>query len=160
MDVPLHCRIRAFGAPARHASTIPAAAAMNYQRRCTTLRSPLLMKRCRRPEHRRGLGRATIAPEALIGCAASVLSVAYRRGDRAQAAQYAQGCWSDLADSLKALYDNRVTLTQKVTLLRHSIGTGVDDGYALLEQVTREAAPEPQYLACKYALTNRQRRAP
>lgn len=155
-----------FGAPrnvARALDWYRAAAAMNYQ--------PALYNLALAAAYGKGQAAdlntagalvaqaAQIAPEASYRVCGFGAFIAYRRGDRAQAAQYAQGCWSDLAGLPKALYDNRVTLTQKVTLLRHSIGTGVDDGYALLEQVTREAAPEPQYLACKYALLNRQRRA-
>jgi TPR repeat protein len=102
---------------------------------------------------------AQVAPEASYRVCGFAAFIAYRKGDRAQAAQFSQGCWSDLAGLPRALYDTRVSLAQKVTMLRHSIGTGIDDGYALLEQVTRDAAPEPQYLACKYALLNRQRRA-
>jgi hypothetical protein len=128
-----------FGAPrnvARALDWYRAAAAMNYQ--------PALYNLALAAAYGKGQAAdlntagalvaqaAQIAPEASYRVCGFGAFIAYRRGDRAQAAQYAQGCWSDLAGLPKALYDNRVTLTQKVTLLRHSIGTGVDDGYALL----------------------------
>lgn len=102
---------------------------------------------------------SAIAPEDSYRVCGLGAFLSYRQGDRQQAARYAQSCWSDLASIPKALYDDRVTSSQKILLLRNSIATGVDDGYPLLEKVTHDAGPEPQYLACKYMLVNRYRRS-
>ncbi|MDN4571880.1 hypothetical protein DBB29_24795 [Pandoraea cepalis] len=85
--------------------------------------------------------------------------ISYRQGDRGRATRYATSCWSALANIPRALYDERTTNAQKIGLLRESIATGVDDGYALLSKVTREAGHDPQYTACKYMLVSRYRGA-
>lgn len=83
--------------------------------------------------------------------------LSYREGDQEQALRYSKSCWSDLADIPKALYDPKVVPSQRVELLRSSIATGVNDGYALLERQTRGIQPDPQFLACKYTLVNKYR---
>jgi TPR repeat protein len=83
--------------------------------------------------------------------------LSYRTGDREQAMRYAKSCWSALAGIPRALYDPSENESQRITLLRASITTGIDDGYALLAQVTHNAGADPQYLACKYMLVNRYR---
>lgn len=83
--------------------------------------------------------------------------LSYRAGYREDAARYGKSCWSDLAGIPRALYDPSENEPQRITLLRASIATGIDDGYALLAQVTNDAGPDPQYLACKYMLVNRYR---
>lgn len=102
---------------------------------------------------------AAIAPDASYRVCGFASFLSYRQDDRARAMQYAQSCWSDLAGIAKAQYDGRVTTAERVTMLRNSIGTGLDDGYSLLEKITREVGAEPQYLACKYALVNRYRQS-
>ncbi|WP_254211136.1 hypothetical protein [Burkholderia multivorans] len=101
---------------------------------------------------------AAIAADASYRVCGFASFLSYRQGDRVRALQYATSCWSDLAGLSRARYDARASLSERVTLLRNSISTGIDDGYALLEQVTRDAGAEPQYLACKYELVNKYRR--
>lgn len=83
--------------------------------------------------------------------------LSYRQGDRDQALRYTKSCGSDLADIAKALYDPQVVPSQRVELLRSSIATGVNDGYALLERQAGSIRPDPQFLACKYSLVNKYR---
>jgi hypothetical protein len=140
-----------------------AAASLNYQPAIYDLAVAAAYGKAQRAD----LGNAAalvsqasaIAPDASYRVCGFGAFLSYRQGDRQQAVRYAQSCWSDLAGIPKALYDDRVTPSQKVLLLRNSIATGVDDGYSLLAQVTHDAGPEPQYLACKYMLVNRYRRS-
>lgn len=86
--------------------------------------------------------------------------LSYRRGDSERSARYSRNCFSALANIPKALYDERTTAPQRIGLLRESIATGIDDGYALLERVSHEAGPDPQYTSCKYKLLNCYRNMP
>lgn len=104
------------------------------------------------------VGRASsIAPDSSYRVCGFGAFLSYRSGDREQAMRYANSCWSDLAGIPKALYDPSESEAQRITLLRASVATGIDDGYGLLAQVTHDAGPDPQYLACKYMLVNRYR---
>jgi hypothetical protein len=84
--------------------------------------------------------------------------LAYRRGDRPSAAAFARNCASPLAVLPIARWESASLHTQLLEQLRRSTATGVDDGYALIEQLAqRNAANDPSYLYCKYALVNRVR---
>jgi hypothetical protein len=87
--------------------------------------------------------------------------VYYRMGDKNRAAYYSGECFSALADLPKAMSESTPNLQRKITLLRSSISTGIDDAYPLLEQITHENADkDSQYLYCKYKLLNRTRSNP
>lgn len=155
-----------FGAkkdPARALSLYRSAAALNYQPAIYNLSVAAAYGKLQRADLSSALGYAAqavaVAPDASYRVCGFASFLSYRQGDRTRALQYATSCWSDLAGIARGLYDTRATVTERVTLLRNSIGTGLNDGYTLLEQVTREAGPDPQYLGCKYELVNKYRRA-
>lgn len=154
-----------FGTPqnvARALQLYQAAAARNYQPAIYNLAvASAYGKLGTRADFNNALGyiarASSISPDASYRVCGFGAFLSYRVGDRAQAARYAQSCWSSLAGIPKALYDDRVTLPQRVTLLRESIVAGIDDGYPLLAKVTHDAGADPQYLACKYMLVDRYR---
>ena len=85
----------------------------------------------------------------------------YRQGDLRNATHYTQQCGSALNGLPLALANNSLQLSKRIDLLRTSISTGVDDGYPLLERLTRtNANNDNQYLYCKYTLLNRLRLQP
>lgn len=86
--------------------------------------------------------------------------IEYRRGDQDAALRFGKHCYSALAYIPSAAYDNQLPLTQRIKMLRDSIGTGAPDGYRWLEQITQRAGPDPQYLYCKYRLINQVRANP
>lgn len=153
-----------FGTPqnlARALQLYQAAAARNYQPAIYDLAVAAAYGKGNRADLNNALGyiarASAIAPDPSYRVCGFGAFLSYRVGDRAQAARYAQSCWSGLAGIPKALYDERVTMPQRVTLLRESIATGIDDGYPLLAKVTHDAGADPQYLACKYMLVDRYR---
>jgi TPR repeat protein len=83
--------------------------------------------------------------------------IEYRRGNIEAALQLAKFCYSPLANIPNAAYGNQLPLTQRVKMLRDSIGTGVPDAYRWLEEITQRAGPDPNYLYCKYRLVNQLR---
>jgi hypothetical protein len=139
------------------------AAALNYQPAIYDLALASAYGKGQRADLSNALGylaRASmIAPDGSYRICGFGAFLSYRIGDRERATQYAQSCWSDLAGIPRALYDSGATENQRITMLRDSIGTGIDDGYPLLQQVTQQAGADPQYLACKYMLVNRYRRS-
>nr|AJL34950.1 Sel1 domain containing protein [Burkholderia pseudomallei] len=139
------------------------AAAQNYQPAIYNLAIAAAYGKLQQPDVAAALNyavqAAAIAPDASYRVCGFASFLSYRQGDRARAVQHAQSCWSDLAGIAKALYGGRATTAERVTMLRNSIGTGVDDGYPLLEKITHDVGAEPQYLACKYKLVNRYRRS-
>ena len=139
------------------------AAALNYQPAIYDLAIASAYGKGERPSLSNALGylaRASmIAPDNSYRVCGFGAFLSYRVGDRERAMQYARSCWSDLAGIPRALYDSTATESQRITMLRDSISTGIDDGYPLLEQVTRQAGADPQYLACKYMLVNRYHRS-
>jgi len=85
----------------------------------------------------------------------------YRQGDMISAKHYANGCGSALVGLPIAVSDSTLSLTKRIALLRTSIGTGVTDGYPLLERLSRDSSDKDnQYLFCKYSLLNRSRLQP
>lgn len=85
----------------------------------------------------------------------------YRQGDSNKATHFTLGCSSALNGLSLATTQPYPPADKRIALLRASIGAGVNDGYALLEQITRESATtDNQYLYCKYALLNRFRQQP
>jgi hypothetical protein len=84
--------------------------------------------------------------------------LSYRSGDSEEALKYSRSCTSDLANIPRALYEEKLPTATRINMLRASIATGADDGYALLEEVASRDQPDPHFLACKYALLNRYRR--
>lgn len=83
--------------------------------------------------------------------------IEYRRGDQAAALRLGQFCYSGLAHIPNAAYNNQLPLTQRIKMLRDSIGTGAPDGYRWLEQITQRAGPDRDFLYCKYRLVNQLR---
>lgn len=82
----------------------------------------------------------------------------YRHNDQGKALKAARGCLSPLAGLPLALWHRPMELPKQIEVLRHSVATGVDDGYGLLEQVTRPSAiHDAQLNFCKYYLVNRYR---
>ncbi|MDF0506649.1 hypothetical protein POK33_38510 [Burkholderia cenocepacia] len=155
-----------FGAakdPARALRLYRSAAALNYQPAIYNLSIAAAYGKQQRPDLSSALSyavqAAAIAPDASYRVCGFASFLSYRQGDRTRALQYATSCWSDLAGIARGRYDARATISERVTLLRNSIGTGLDDGYSLLVQAAREADQDPQYLACKYELVNKFRRA-
>lgn len=155
-----------FGAPkdpARAMNLYRSAAALNYQPAIYNLSIAAAYGKLQHADLSAALSyagqAAAIAPDASYRVCGFASFLSYRQGDRGRALQYASSCWSDLAGIARGRYDPRATVSERVTLLRNSVGTGIDDGYTLLEQVAREAGPDPQYLACKYELVNKYRRA-
>lgn len=151
-----------FGAPKNESNAIDlyrAAAAFNYQPAIYNLAVASAYGKDGRADINNAVAlisqASAIAPDASYRVCGFGAFLSYRQGNRQEAIRYTQSCWSDLASIPKALYDDQVTPTQRVMLLRNSIATGIDDGYPLLEQVTHDAGSEPQYLACKYMLVNR-----
>ena len=81
-----------------------------------------------------------------------------RRNDQTAAVNFARNCFSPLAGLSKATFNQDLTTQERVKLLRDSLSTGADDGYPLLENVTRkDAATDPSFTYCKYLLLNRYR---
>lgn len=153
-----------FGTPqnvARALQLYQAAAARNYQPAIYDLAVASAYGKGNRADFNNALGyiarASAIGPDPSYRVCGFGAFLSYRVGDRAQAARYAQSCWSSLAGIPKALYDDRVNVPQRVTLLRESIIAGIDDGYPLLAKVTHDAGADPQYLACKYMLVDRYR---
>jgi TPR repeat protein len=76
----------------------------------------------------------------------------YRSGNFKESLGAAKGCASPLANLAKATDASQPT-PQRVTWLRDSLSTGVDDGFAALVNATRaEAKSDPNGTFCKYAL--------
>lgn len=155
-----------FGAPkdpARALSLYRSAAALNYQPAIFNLSIAAAYGKLQHADLSSALSyaaqAAAIAPDSSYRVCGFASFLSYRQGDRTRALQYSTSCWSDLAGIARSRYDPKATVSERVTLLRNSIGTGIDDAYPLLEQITREGAPDPQYLACKYELVNKYRRA-
>ncbi|CAM2198463.1 Sel1 repeat family protein (plasmid) [Paraburkholderia kururiensis] len=153
-----------FGVPQNLAQALQfyqAAAARNYQPAIYNLAVAAAYGKGSRPDINIALGylarASALAPDASYRVCGFAAFLSYRAGDSAQASRYAQSCWSGLAAIPRALYDERVPVPQRVTLLRESIATGIDDGYPLLAKVTHDAGADPQYLACKYMLVDRYR---
>jgi TPR repeat protein len=102
---------------------------------------------------------AAIAPDTSSRVCGMGSFVAFRNGAQARAQDFARGCVSPLASL--ALLQSRTTGLHGAELedLRRSVGTGVDDGLALIQRATRPlAATDNQYLFCKYMLVTRFRR--
>lgn len=138
-----------------------AAAAFNYQPAIYDLALAYAYGKGQQASPNEALGYVSrayaIAPDASYRVCGFGAFLGYRTGDRQQATRFSRSCWSDLAAIPKALYDDTQNVSQRVSLLRASIATGIDDGYGLLAQVTHDAGLDPQYLACKYMLVNRYR---
>lgn len=76
----------------------------------------------------------------------------YRAGNLKESFAAAQGCGSPLANLARAT-DTAQPLPQRVTWLRDSLATGVDDGFIALAKATRqEARTDPNATFCKYEL--------
>jgi TPR repeat protein len=76
----------------------------------------------------------------------------YRAGSFKESFAAAQGCGSPLANLARAT-DSSQPLPQRVTWLRDSLATGVDDGFTALAKVTRQdAKTDPNGTFCKYVL--------
>lgn len=106
---------------------------------------------------------AAIAPDASHRVCGLGAFLAYRRGETQQALQLSRGCGSALTNIPRAVGETTEPLAKRIDLLRMSIATGVDDGYSLLEKLTRaHAESDEQYLFCKYSLLRRvhQQRTP
>jgi hypothetical protein len=86
--------------------------------------------------------------------------IEYRRGDQTTALRLGQFCYSGLAHIPNAAYNSQLPLTQRIKMLRDSIGTGALDGYRWLEQITQRAGPDREFLYCKYRLVNQLRANP
>jgi len=85
--------------------------------------------------------------------------LSFRRGDQTAAIRFSALCASPLANLAKASYAPDLTTTERVKLLRDSLATGADDGYAVIERITRPEAPNDKaFTFCKYALINRYRK--
>jgi TPR repeat protein len=80
--------------------------------------------------------------------------MAYRRGNDRDALAYGKGCYSSLANIPNAAYANNVSLAERIKMLRDSIGTGVDDGFDVLQKITQPTIGNREYLYCKYWLIN------
>ncbi|PTT87932.1 hypothetical protein DBR42_10695, partial [Pelomonas sp. HMWF004] len=99
---------------------------------------------------------ASIAPDASQRVCGFGAFLAYRRNDLPQAMQLSRGCGSALTNIPRAMGQTTEPLAKRIDWLRTSIATGVDDGYGLLEKLTRaHAENDEQHLFCKYSLLNR-----
>ena len=82
----------------------------------------------------------------------------YRRGDQQTALNYGVGCESPLTYLPLIVAPSDKTVAERTDMLRKSIATGLNDGFALLEQITHEtAANDKQFFYCKYMLLNKYR---
>lgn len=82
----------------------------------------------------------------------------YRRGDLQAALRFTKGCNSPLIALPMALADRTQSQEKRIDGLRKSIATGADDGFELLERITRDTAgKDDQFNFCKYSLLNRYR---
>ena len=87
---------------------------------------------------------------------ASFLS--YRFDLQNEAQRYAHRCVSPLANLSLATQNNELPLAKRVSLLRDSLATGVDDAYRLIVRITQPfKATDNNYTFCKYALVDRYR---
>jgi TPR repeat protein len=103
---------------------------------------------------------ATKGPESSLRVCGFASFLNYRRGDQQAALDFSKGCPSPLTALPLALTNNAGTAEQRIESLRKSIATGVDDGFELLESVTRPtASSDIQFNYCKYYLINRYRTA-
>ncbi len=82
----------------------------------------------------------------------------YRAGFQAIAQKTAQHCLSPLAHFALAVYDESMALPKRVSLLRDTLSTGIDDAYALITRVSKPLiATDNSYTFCKYTLVQRYR---
>ena len=101
---------------------------------------------------------AAKGPESSLRVCGFGAFIHYRRGDLRRALSFTTACPSPLTALPLAASGNGGTQEQLIERLRKSIATGLDDGYPLLEQVTREhEATDMQFNHCKYALVDRYR---
>lgn len=84
--------------------------------------------------------------------------ISYRLDKSTEAINYARSCTSPLASFAVALYNSQEPLPKRVSLLRDSLSTGVNDAYSLIEHITKPSiAIDSNYTFCKYMLVNRYR---
>jgi hypothetical protein len=81
----------------------------------------------------------------------------YRAGFQAIAQKTAQHCTSPLAHFAHAT-DKTLALHKRVSLLRDTFATGIDDAYTLIARISKqEMATDNNYTFCKYKLVERYR---
>jgi len=84
--------------------------------------------------------------------------ISYRLDFHHEAQRYANHCVSPLANFSLAMENNAMPLAKRVSLLRDSLATGVDDAYRLIVRITRPfKETDNNYTFCKYALVDRYR---
>jgi len=147
--------------PSLAAKYFNAAAAANYQPALYNLAITAAYSGARDgiPQATAFITRASgIAPDSSSRVCGFGSFLAYRRGDMQAALQLAHGCGSALTSIPRAMGVTTEPLANRIELLRTSIATGLDDGYGLLEKLTRaHAESDEQFLFCKYSLLNRVR---
>lgn len=88
--------------------------------------------------------------------------LAFRQGQYTAAHQFSNFCPSPLANFSLATYDLQAApLAKKVSMLRLTLQTGVDDAFSLIEQIaTPSAATDANFTMCKYRILNEYRMHP
>ncbi len=78
----------------------------------------------------------------------------YRQGYKQEALRYGSNCSSPLSNIPNSYYSENIDINTRIKMLRDSIGVGADDGYAILEKITKTIKTDHNYLHCKYKVVN------
>lgn len=101
-----------------------------------------------------------VGPESSARVCGLASYIEYRQRNVPAALAYGRACSSPLANIPNAVFDRQMPVAKRVRLLRDSIATGAQEGYRLIEEITKDLHPDNESYYCKYHIINQMRAAP